>query len=242
MTYSIDPEQIKWARIIGLAYLFVLVPAIFAEFYVLGQIIVDGNAAETARNIVAHESLFRLGLASNLIVFAADVFLVTGLYVVLARIDRNLALAATFFRLIETTILFVAALNDFTVLRILDGDYMQAFGPDQLAALARLGLNAHGSAYLLALLIFSFGGSIFSYLWIKSGYVPKPLAMLGLFASVLMGVVQLTYVVMPEARSVITIAYYGGPIFVFEVTMGLWLVFKGIRPSDQIAPATLGLA
>lgn len=242
MTYSIDEQQIKWAKIIGITYLFVLIPAIFAEFYVLGQIIVDGNVAETARNIVAHETLFRLGLVSNLVVFAADVFLVTGLYVVLARIDRNLALAAAFFRLTETTILFVAALNDFTVLNILSKDYMHAFGPDQLAALARLGVAAHGSAYLLSLLVFSFGGTIFGYLWIKSGYVPKPLAILGLVASVLMGAVQLIFVVFPEMRNVITINYYGGPIFLFELSMGLWLVFRGIRTSEQVPPAALGLA
>jgi len=64
---TIDDSQRKAARIIGLSYFFGQIPAIFAEFYVSGQLIVYDNAAETANNIIAHERLFRLGIASNLL-------------------------------------------------------------------------------------------------------------------------------------------------------------------------------
>jgi len=73
MTYSVDETQRRAARVVGFAYLFVLVPALFAEFYASGQLIDYNDAAETARNIVAYERLFRLGIASNLIVFATGV-------------------------------------------------------------------------------------------------------------------------------------------------------------------------
>ena len=82
-TVNIDDSQRKAAKVVGFAYLFALVPAIFAEFYARGHLIVFDNAAQTALNIVQHERLFRFGITSNLTVFAVDIALITALYVVL---------------------------------------------------------------------------------------------------------------------------------------------------------------
>ena len=83
---AIDESQRKAATVVGFSYLFALPPAIFSEFYVLGKLLVYNNAVDTARNIMAHERLFRLGTASNLIVFAIDIVLITALYTVLKSI------------------------------------------------------------------------------------------------------------------------------------------------------------
>ena len=225
-----EPDEIqrRWARVVGFSYLFALAPAVFAEFYVSGRLISD-NAIVTAQNIIAHERVFRLGIASNLLVFATDVVLVTALYVVLERVNRRLALLATFFRLIETTILIVAVLNDFYVLRLLSGaSYLTTVNSDELAALARVSIGVHSSVYNVALLLFGFGSPVFCYLWLRSGYIPKPLAAWGLLASVWIGTCAFAFVVFPELTKVITVVYYGGPIFFFELAMGLWLLFKGI--------------
>ena len=222
-----DAIQRRWARVVGFSYLFALLPAIFAEFYVSGRLFVSDNAIATAQNIIAHERLFRLGIASNLLVFVTDVLLVTALYVVLERVNRRLALLAAFFRLIETTILIVAVLNDFYVLRLLSGaSYLTTVNSDSLAALARVSIGAHGSAYGVGLLLFGFGSSVFCYLWVRSGYIPKPLAVWGLLASAWVGICAFTFVVFPELTKVINVGYYGGPIFLFELTIGLWLLLK----------------
>ena len=219
-----DPSQRKAARAVGLSYLLALVPGIFAEFYVLSRLVVSDNAAQTAINIVAHQRLFRLGIASNLLVIAIDVVLITSLYVVLERVNRNLALLAAFFRLIETTILVVAVLNDFTVLRILSGaDYLRVFEPDRLQALARLSIGAHGSVYNVALFLFGLGSSVFCYLWLKSGYIPSTLAGWGVFASLLVGASTFAFVIFPELSKTVTVVYFAGPISLFELGMGLWL-------------------
>lgn len=231
---SIDETQRKAARVVGLAYLFALIPAIFAEFYVRGQLIVFNNAAETARNIMAHERLFRLGIASNLICFGIDVVLLTALYLVLKPVNRSLALLAAFFRLIETTVLVVAALSDFQVLRVLSGaDYLRVFEADRLQALARLSIGAHGDVYNVGLLFFGFGSPVFCYLWFKSGYIPRALAAWGVLSSLLVGASAFAFIIFPELAKVVTIGYYGGPIFLFELTMGFWLLLKGLRPSGK---------
>lgn len=68
--------------------------AILAESYIRGRLIVFDNAAETARNIMAHEQLFRLSIASELITLASTVVLLTALYVILKPINQHLALFA----------------------------------------------------------------------------------------------------------------------------------------------------
>lgn len=227
---SADGAQRTAARIVGFAYVGALVPAIFAEFYVRGRLVSD-SAAQTALNIAAHERLFRLGIASNLAVFAIDVALITALYVVLSPINRILALLALGWGLIETAILVVVTLTDFDVLRLLSGaEYLNAFEPDRLQALARLSVSAHGTTYNVGLVFAGLRSTAFCYLWFKSRFIPRVLAGFGIVASVLMGACAFLFVIFPELLAVVPVQVYGGPIFVFELTMGLWLVFNGLRP------------
>src|SRR5216117_1834308 len=118
---TIDDSQRKAATVVGFSYLAALAPAIFAEFYVNTRLIAFDDAALTARNIMAHERLFRLGTASNLTVFAIDVVLIIALSVVLMPVNRSLALLATGWGMIETATLVFVTLRDFEVLRILSG-------------------------------------------------------------------------------------------------------------------------
>jgi hypothetical protein len=229
---GIDESQRKAARVVGLTYLLAIPPALFAEFYVLGQLIVYNDAAETARNIMVNERLFRLGIASNLSVFALDVVLITALYAVLKPVNRNVALLAAFWGLIETAILVVITLNDFDVLRVLSGaDYLQAFEPDRLQALARLSIGAHGAGYNVGLMFAGLRSTVFCYLWLKSDYIPGALAAWGVFSSFLLAMCTFAFIIFPDLSKTITVSYYGGPIFVFELTMGFWLLLRGLRPS-----------
>jgi hypothetical protein len=236
---TIDESQRKAAMLVGLAYLLALPPAIFAEFYVRAHLIVFDNAAQTARNIMAHERLFRLGTASNLTVFAVDVVLIIALFVVLMPVNRTLALLAMGWGLIETATLVVVPLHDFEVLRILSGvDYLHAFEADRLQALARLSLSAHTDAYNLGLVLGGLRSTAFCYLWLKSRFIPGALAAWGIAASFLMGACAFSFIIFPELTAVIPVGIYGAPIFLFELTIGFWLLLKGLSPSAA-APAEL---
>ena len=228
---TIDESQRKAAKVVGFSYLFALPPAIFAEFYVRTQLIAFDNAAQTARNIMAHERLFRLGIASNLSVFAVDVVLIIALYVVLMPANRSLALLATGWGLIETAILVVATLSDFDVLRILSGvEYLRAFDASQLQALARLSVSAHDATYRVGLVFAGLRSTAFCFLWFKSRLIPGALAGWGILASLLLGASALLLIIFPELAKVISVVIYGAPIFFFELTMGLWLVLRGLPP------------
>jgi hypothetical protein len=240
---TIDASQRKAARIVGLSYLLALPPAIFAEFYVRGRLIASGNVAQTALNIMAHERLFRLGTASNLTVFAIDVALIMALYVVLMPVNRSLALLATGWGLIETAILVVVTLRDFEVLRILSAaDYLHAFEASQLQALARLSLSAHFDAYNVGLVLAGLRSTAFCYLWFKSRFIPRPLAVWGVVASFLMGASAFSLIIFPELAKVVGVEIYGAPIFFFELTMGFWLLLKGLPPSGPAPDRVSGSA
>jgi hypothetical protein len=239
MTFSgVDPSQRRAARVVGFAYLLALVPAIFAEFFVRGRLVVSGNAAQTALNITAHERLFRLGIAGNLTVFALDVVLITALYLVLRSVHRGLALLALGWGLIETAILVVVTLTDLDVLRILGAAASPgAFDVDRLPALAYLAVGAHGAAYGVGLVFAGLRSTAFCWLWYRSAYVPRALAAWGVAASLLMGACAFAFIVFPELERLVPVGIYGGPIFLFELTMGLWLVVRGIRPDPGSRPA-----
>jgi hypothetical protein len=233
---TIDESQRKAARVVGFSYLFALPPAIFAEFYVRGHLIASGNVAQTAQNIMAHERLFRLGTASNLTVFAIDVVLIMALYVVLMPVNRSLALLATGWGLIETATLVFVTLTDFDVLRILSGaNYLHAFEADRLQALARLSLSAHFDAYNVGLVLAGLRSTVFCYLWFKSRFIPRALAAWGMAASFLMGASAFAFIIFPELPKIVGVEIYGAPIFFFELTMGFWLLLRGLRPREDPA-------
>ncbi len=234
MTFAnVDETQRRAATVVGVAYLLALAPAIFAEFYVPLQLF-GANAGETARNILEHQQLFRLGIASNLAVFALDVVLITALYVALNPVSQSLALLAAFLRLIETAVLVFVPLNDMALVRVLsDPAYAAPFGADRLPAMTRLSFAAHGDIYSVGLLFAGAGSALFCCLWYRSRYVPRTLAAWGIVASLLMGARAFATVISPGVGKIVTVAYYGGPIFFFELTMGCWLLVRGLRPSGD---------
>jgi len=231
MTIStIDESQRKAARVVGAMYLFGFA-AVFDELYVRGRLIIDNNAAQTAQNIMAHERLFRLGIAIDLIEMASMVVLLTALYVILKAVNQNLALLAAFWRLMEAAICVVMTLSSFDVLRVLSGaDSLRVFEADRLQALASIHIGAHGAGYNVAEMFLGLGSTVFSYLWFKSRYIPRALAAWGVFSSLLVATCTFASIIFPDFQDMSFPSCYM-PIAIFELIMGFWLLFKGLRPS-----------
>ena len=237
MTVSMIAEsQRRAARAAGIAYLLAMAASVFAEFYVNGQF-VSANAAATAANITAHERLFRLGIASNLVAFATDGILLVALYVVLKPISRGLALVAASWRLVETLVLVSTSMRDLDALRVLSGaDYLRVFEPDQLQALSRMALGAHGTAYNLALFFFGLGSTVFCLLWFKSRYIPRTLAGFGVLSSLFVAACTFSFLIFPHLATIVSVGVYAAPIFLFELTLGFWLLVKGLPNSVTAQP------
>ncbi|MDB4913846.1 MAG: hypothetical protein JWM95_1490 [Gemmatimonadetes bacterium] len=234
---DVSDAQRTAARMVGWSYLLAIPLAIFSEFYVSGRLVVRDDVQATARNILAHEGMFRVGIASNLMVFAIDVVLIVGLYGALSPVNSTLARVAAAWRLVETALLVaVITTNDSTVLRLLARpDYLRVFDDAQLQGLSRLAIADHGAGYNVGLMFAGCGSTLFCWLWYQSGYVPKLLATWGILASLVLASCTLAFIVYPGFTRVATIAVYGGPIFLFELTMGLWLVLRRLEPDARRA-------
>ncbi len=235
-TSAIDGSQRKAARIAGLALPISFVTVVAVNFGIFARLIVSGNPAETARNILAHERLFRIGIAGDVVYCVGVVVLLAALYVVLKPVDQNLALLAAFGRLVHGFTYLLVTINLFTALRLLSGaDYPRAFGPDQLPVLARLYLSGFDQ-YYVGLLFWALGATVGSYLWLKSNYIPKAMAAVGLISSAWCAACTFVLLIFPDFRSVVNWWWYDSPMGIFELALSFWLLFKGLRPSGIAAP------
>jgi hypothetical protein len=169
---TIDESQRKAARVVGFTFLFAMVIVVLANYGINFRLIVPGNAVDTARNIMAHETLFRINIACNLIYLVNVVVLLSALYVILKPVNRNLALVAAFCRLVYALMWGVTAFNMLGALRLLgDAAYLPVFEADQLQTLARLHISI--DAYYVGLPFWGLASTVCSYLWFKSRYIPR---------------------------------------------------------------------
>ena len=238
MTIStIDELQRKAASVVGFTSLFTMATVVSANFGINARLVVAGNAAETARNIIAHQTLFRINIACFLIYGAGTVVLLTALYVILKPVNRSFALLATFFRLVYALAWVVIALNLFDALRFLSGaEYLRVFEAERLQALARLYIAKGFDAYYVGLVFYALASTACSYLWFKSNYIPRALAAWGVISSVWCVTCTFAFIVFPNFAKVVNLWWFDSPMAVFEIALSFWLLFKGLRPSGIAAP------
>lgn len=231
---SIDQSQRNAARAVGAVYLITNQLAWFAEFHVRGKLIDYGSIAKTITNITAHQQLFRLGLSCELLTFACDLIIIVGLYVVLKPINRTIALLGIAFRLIETAIVAIMTLTTFDVLRLLSGaSYLKGLDSTHLQAMVGLALGAHDAGYNLGFLFFGVGSTAFAYLWFKSRYISRVLAVWGILGGILTAASTFVYTLSPHLASVVEPACFI-PIGTFELIVGFWLLFWGLPRATKL--------
>jgi Domain of unknown function (DUF4386) len=228
---GIDESQRTAAKVAGLAYLFSFASVVFAQFRIQDRLIVDRDAAETARNILAHERLFRVGIACDLFYSVGTVALLAALYVILKPVNRGLALLAACWRLVYALMWILMTLNLFDALRLLRGaDYLQAFDAERLQALATLYLRARFDQYYVGLLFAALASTVCGYLWFKSNYIPKPLAAFGVLSSAFCAACTLTLIISPNFSNVVNLWWFDTPMGIFDLATSFWLLFKGLTP------------
>ena len=183
-TRAAETSPLVYARVAGFLYLIVFVAALFGPIFVRSNLIVPGDAATTANNIMASESLFRAGIFSYLVIFLTEIVLSVVLYVLLKPVSKTLALVMMVFRLAMTTIHGINLLNQFFALLLLSGaGYLTVFGTDQLHALVLLFLDAHEYGWSIGIVFFSVHVFLLGYLVFKSGFIPRILGVLLILAS-----------------------------------------------------------
>jgi len=186
-------------------------------------LIVNGEAAATATNILAHEPLFRLGFAADLLAIACYIAVTAVLYDLFKPVNRTVSLLASFFSLVGCTIQGSACLFEFVPLIVLKGaQHWSVFKVEELQALAYMFLKLYSQAYTIALVFFGCFNLLIGYLTFKSTFLPR---ILGVLMAV-SGMGWLTFL----APS------FGGRYFPYILAAGsgegllfLWLLVAGVN-------------
>ena len=226
----IDNSQRIAARIAGVSGLLAVVIVVVGNYVLLGPLVVPGNAAETARNIVAHQTQLRVALTCFLIYGVIVVVLLSALYVILKPVDRLLALIGALFRLVFALLWLLTTLNLLGALRLVgNAPYLQAFEADRVQVLARLQIAANFDDYYVGLPFFGLAATVCAYLWLRSGYIPKALAAFGLIASAWCVFCAFVFLIFPHFNKVVNDYWFDSPMAIFELILSVWLLSKGIR-------------
>jgi hypothetical protein len=224
--WDVESSPQTYARIGGALYL------INIALGVVGEVVRDrlavNDVAATATNLRSMESLWRVGVTCELAALVAATALAMIYYVLLKPVSRELNLLATFLRLVAIAVEAVVALNLVEALFPLgSAPYLQAFTPEQLAAMTRLAVRSFGYGFGVALLLFGFCFLVHGFLIFKSGFLPKVLGVLIQVAGVCYLTNSFALLLAPalEDRMFPLILL---PAFVGEASLCVWLLVKGV--------------
>ncbi len=237
ITSKIDNSQRTAAKVAGVAGLLTFAIVVFGNYVLLNPLIVPRNAADTARNILAHQTQFRVALICFITYGTGAIVLLSALYVVLAPVHRGLALAGALFRLVFAMLWLIAPLNSLAALRLLaDTNYLKVFEPERLQALARVQLAGSFDDYYVGLPFFGLAATVCAYLWLKSNYIPKGLAVFGVISSAWCVLCAFVYLIFRGFNKVVNDYWFDSPMGLFEMALSFWLLFKGLQPPGIAAP------
>jgi hypothetical protein len=223
----ISPKTL--ARIGGLLYLGIIACGLFTELYVRGSLVVPGEPAATATNIMANDGLFRLGFVSDLFMLVFDLSLALILFQLLKPVSTTLALAAALTRLAMDATLGLNLLNHFNALLLLSSaEYLQAFSTDQLHALISLSFEAHAVGYAIGLIFFAFHCLVLAYLVYRSDLFPTIFSPL-LAAAFLSYLIDSSAIFLIPGYDTADYPYVMLPALIAEVALCLWLIIKGVK-------------
>jgi hypothetical protein len=227
-----DQSPRRTARMAGLFYLIFILMFAFAS-YLRSRIIVSGDAAATANNIVSSQSLFRIAFMSELISAVFFFLAAWALYVLLRPVNRNLALLFLSLNFGGVIVESSNMLNLFAPLTLLTGaDYLNVFQPNQLQALAMSFLNSYSNGIMIAQIFYGTWVLPLGYLLYKSRLVPRILGILLIidFFGILSWFFQFFFF---PAYGILS---YPGLVasFIAEISLSLWLLIMGVK--DQKPP------
>jgi len=222
------------ARIAGALYLLVILLGGFAEVAVRQGLIVAGDPMATAKAIMAHEGLYRLGFGAEMLTNMIAIPLTLIVYRLLAPAGRFWVVLAVLFDLTQNTINAVNAWTQFAPLSLLSGSAdVAALPKGELAALARLALKWHDVGFDIALSFFGVALVIYGAVMFRAGFVPKLIGALYSFAGVCYLANSFAVFMAPSLSSPAILA----PCLIGEGALALWLLIFGVNEAKWRAAA-----
>jgi hypothetical protein len=219
----------KTARIGGVLYLILILVGMFSILVVRDKLIVSGDPAATAKNIMGSQLLWRIGIVTDLVMHVLDIPIMLVIYILLKPVNKNVALLALLFNLIQTAVLVANKLNLIAALLPLEGmDYLKNLDPHQLNAQMYLSIKLHDIGFGVGLIFFGFTCLVNGYLIFRSEYLPKVIGVLMQIAGLCYLVSNFTLLVAPKVANTLFILLMI-PCLIAELSLCLWMIFKGVN-------------
>jgi len=228
----------KNARVAGLLYLLASLIGVVRLIYIPNVLIVTGNAAATAANIAAHESLFRFGILTDLTAGALFLFVTLALYRLFKEVDQRLAVLMVILGgFMITPIYFITTVNDGAALLFARGtDFLSVFDKPQRDAFVMLFLRLHHQTILANEIFWGLWLIPFGLLVYKSRFLPRLLGIWLILACFGYLALSTTGILFPEYEGkAFGIAQ---PLMIGELVMMLWLVIIGARERRMTTAAS----
>jgi hypothetical protein len=226
----------KAARVAGAVYLSMAVTAPFSLIYIPRTLIVRGNATATANNILAHQTMFRLGIVADLITAVIFILLGMALYRLLSGVNKTHASLMVVLVLVSATIGFMNVLNNIAALTLFRGpDFLTVFDKPQRDALAMLFVGLHGQGLVINEIFWGLWLFPFGVLVMRSGFLPRILGVLLIVNCIAYLAASLTWLLLPDYASVVDRAIL--PALTGELWIALWLLIKGAKVQPLAAAA-----
>jgi hypothetical protein len=239
---EVSPRQL--ARIAGVLYLINIVCGFFAIGYVPAAIVVAGDPAATAHNILAQESLYRLGIVAHVIVLLTNIPSMVIFYELFKVVNRRVSLQVVCFLLVGTAIEGAYLLNQFTPLILLKGGAsVSGLTAEQLQAQVSTPLALLAVGYSLAQVFYVGYLLLTGYLIVRSGFLPRILGVLLAFGGLCYLFYSFAYFLSPEFAAHL-VPYIQLPSGIGELSLCLWLLVAGVntqrwKEQARVAEASL---
>jgi hypothetical protein len=218
----------KAARVAGAVYLSMVVTAPFSLIYIPSTLIVRGNATATANNILAHETLFRLGIVADLITSVIFICLVLALYRLFSGVNQTHASLMVALVLVSAAVGFINVVNNIAALTLFRGaDFLAILDKPQRDALGMLFIRLHGQGTVINEIFWGLWLFPFGVLVMRSRFLPRILGAWLIINGFAYVVLSLTGLLLPQyTDKVYNIAF---PVLFGEMAIMLWLLIKGAK-------------
>ncbi|MFC2138460.1 DUF4386 domain-containing protein [Bacteroidota bacterium] len=211
----------KNAKLAGLAYLLIILTSILSMIFGPFKLMVEGDNTATISNITSNQLLFRIGATYDLLMFIGVIILSVVLYNVLKVVNKTIALTALYSRIGEALIGSLSVICSIIILFLINSDYSS----ELIQKMVALIFEIKNAIMNIVFTFLGFGSILFCYLFYKSRFIPKILAAFGVFSFVLVFAESLAVLLFSTKSLIVT----GISAILFEIVIGLWLIFKGVE-------------
>ena len=240
MTTNIDNSQRTAAKVAGMERLLAFVIVVFGNYILLKPLVVPRNAADTAHNILAHQTQFRVAADLLHYLWPRRNRFAQRRFTSFSR--RSIADSRSPARCSASSSRSCGSLRRSifsAALRLLgNANYLQVFEPDRLQALARLQIGANFDDYYVGLPFFGLAATVCAWLWLKSNYIPSGLSIFGVIASAWCVLCAFVYLIFPDFNKIVNDYMFDTPMALFELVVSFWLLFKGLKPVASVSSQT----